>query len=188
MYDSSPYPEMKIIDKFYDDALEIIKASNIKSLVNSCEVELLPFIQAVYTSAWLHFGDTDRNTKIMLYNASVRIADIFSYTPYIDIENDNFELMRDRETFYHDVIKGKKLRSYCFLGEEPKGGGLRLLTAFIDLMLHPLSSEEYDEAPYAIFDFFEMATISTKLFPALSELSRSFSKDVAYEIDKWLNS
>ena len=188
MYDSAPYPEMKIIDKFYDDALELIKSSNIKSLVDSCEVELLSFIQAVYTWLWMSFGDTDRNMKIVLYNASVRIADIFSYTPYIDIENENFELMEDREKFYLDVINGKKLRAYCFFGEEPKGGGLRLLTAFIDLMLHPLSSKEYDEAPYAIFDFFEMATISTKLFPALAELTGSFFKDVAYEIDKWLNS
>lgn len=161
----------QIFCQYYTDILRIIRNSSIDTSDDFVSFELLPFLYVISDYA---IASANKN-RLKFSN------DIMEFLLKSQDDKDGFEsLLQERIDFYGEVIRGRRLRGYCLLGtlEEDAPALFRCTIAFTDVIIDPECGEDYDNAPFYVYDMFQMINFSTNTLSILGRLVTSMFKDM----------
>lgn len=162
---------VQIFAQYYIRILNILKDSSIDTSDGFVSFELLPFLYVISD-----FAIASANKDRLKFS-----TDIMEFLLESQLDKESFEcLLQEKIDFYGEVVRGKKLRGYCLLGafEENTSPLVRCTVAFTDIIIDPNCSEDYDNAPFCVYNMFEMLNFSTNTMPLLVKAVTALFKDM----------
>jgi len=162
---------IQIFSQYFIDILNILKGSSLDTSKDFISFELMPFLYVISD-----FAIASANKDRLKFS-----TDIMEFLLNSQSDKEGFaKILQERIDFYGEVIRGKKLRGYCMMGafEENTPPLLRCTVAFTDIIIDPNCSEDYDNAPFCVYDMFQMLDFSTKTMPLLTRKVTSLFQDM----------